>query len=414
MIEPIRTPFVYCNHALPLAVYLLDGNGGGSWMPATPISEPTTTRRRAIIMMVSSSGSSRSMILLAALFIILAYTYADEGTTKCSCSPRAFLFRLDLETGFCPKVYPASALFGGGVKDYTCRISLSPNTSENEERTSAVEAIFDRPRVINEEAIVNSIQFIEVDTEFNVIHSSLVKDLELVTGDSFRYTTIQQDDKVVGGISIIMRGKNAVGDESENVFTVTYTNACGTPTFQGGERIGWVHIENLIPASAKTCGGVATFTTSSSSSTNAPTLKPSMQPNEGAINRTTDIVLKEVLKVANDAEDNLFTDIRIPEGVVLLIEQALATYYDSLIFDAIYRTTDALKLLACNKADDSGAPKSLMCDLLSEALCGLAMDVGEASIGDAGSRPTVHPSSGATTTVAIGVTGPPTTAARPV
>jgi hypothetical protein len=378
------------------------------------LPQQASRRRRRAMMMISTCGSSRSMILLSALFIILAYTYAEEGTTTCTCSPRAFLFKLDLATGFCPQVYPASDLFGSGVKDYTCRISLSPNTIE--ETTDAIEAIIDPPRVNqNKEAVVTSIQFIEVDTLFNVLHSSLVKDVELVTGDSFRYTTIQQDDKVVGGVSIILRGKNAVGDESENVFTITYTNECGVPAFQGGERIGWVHVENLIPASAKTCGEVATFTTSSSSSTSAPTSKPSVHPSEGAIKRTTDVVLMEVLKVAEDAKDNLFTDIRIPPGFVFLVERALAAYYDSLIFVAIYATTDASKLLVCDKTDDSdGASKSFVCDLLSEALCGLAMDIGEASVGGAGRSPTFHPSSGITTTVAIGVTGPPTTAARPV
>lgn len=349
------------------------------------------------------------MILFSALFIILAsYTQAEEEGTTCKCSPRAFLFKLDLATGYCPQqVYPVSALFGSGVKDYTCRISLSPNAGENEE--TATEENIDPPRVLQSKAVVNSIQFIEVDTKFNVLHSSLVKDVDLVTGDSFRYTTIQQDDKVVGGISIILRGKNAVGDDSENIFTVTYTNECGVPTFRGGEMIGWVHVENLIPASAKACDvATASFTASSSSSTTAPTLKPSVPSSGGETTRTTDTILKEVLKLADDAKENLFTDIRIPPGFVFLVEQALAAYYDSLIFDAIYRTTDASKLLGCDKSD-SGASKSTMCGLLSEALCGLAMDIGEAS-----SSPTLHPSSGATITVAIGVTGPPTDVDRPV
>eukprot|EP00984_Skeletonema_dohrnii_P000524 scaffold170_cov129-Skeletonema_dohrnii-CCMP3373.AAC.4 len=376
-------------------------------------------RRRALINSCSKRTSRGMMMILlfsTVLFIILTYTHGEETTTTtCSCSPRAFLFKLDLATGFCPQVYPASNLFGSGVKDYTCRISLSPNTSENGD---AVEAIIDPPRIIQKkEAVVNSIQFIEVDTKFNVLHTSLVKDVELISGDSFRYTTMQQGDKVAGGISIILRGKNAVGDESENVFTVTYTNECGVPTFQGGEKIGWVTVENLIPASGKTCDDVATFNApSSSSSTATPTVKPSVPSSGGAIQRTPDVILKEVLKLVNDEGDNLFSGVPIPPGFAFLVEQALAAYYDSLIFDAIYRTTDASKLLACDQADDNdfGASKSLICGLLSEALCGLAMDIGEASIGESVRSPTFHPSSGATTTVAIDLTSPPTIVARPV
>mmetsp|Transcript_15908 Transcript_15908/g.23788 ORF Transcript_15908/g.23788 Transcript_15908/m.23788 type:complete len:395 (-) Transcript_15908:132-1316(-) len=378
-------------------------------------------RRRRALINSSSKRTSRGMMMIllfsTVLFIILTYTHGEDttATASCSCSPRAFLFKLDLATGFCPQVYPASNLFGSGVKDYTCRISLSPNN----ENGDAVEAIIDPPRIIQKkEAVVNSVQFIEVDTKFNVLHTSLVKDVELISGDSFRYTTMQQGDKIAGGISIILRGKNAVGDESENVFTVTYTNECGVPTFQGGEKIGWVTVENLIPASGTTCENDATLNASSSSSTATPTVKPSVPSNGGAIQRTPDVILKEVLKLVNDEGDNLFSDVRIPPGFAFLVEQALAAYYDSLIFDAIYRTTDASKLLACDKAEDnnsdSGASKSLICGLLSEALCGLAMDIGEASIGESVRSPTFHPSSGATTTVAIGLTSPPTIVARPV
>jgi len=354
------------------------------------------------------------LLISTALLIILSYTHGEVATTTatCSCSPRAFLFKLDLATGFCPQVYPASAIFGSGVKDYTCRISLSPNTNEN-----AMEMTIDPPRTIRgKEAVVNSIQFIEVDTNFNVLHTSLVKDIELVSGDSFRYTTMQQEDKVAGGISIILRGKNAVGDESENVFTVTYTNECGVSTFQGGEKIGWVSVENFIPASATSCGDVATFNSSSPTSTSTPILKPSVPSSGGAIQRTPDVILKEVLELVDDDKDNLFTDDLIPPGFIFSVEQALAAYNGNLIFDAIYKTTDASKLLACDKTDDDnsdGASTRSICDLLSEALCGLAMDIGQASVGEAVRSPTLDPSSGATTTVATALTSPPTTAARP-
>jgi hypothetical protein len=368
------------------------------------------------------------MILLfsTVLFLILTYTHGEVSsttTTTCSCSPRAFLFKLDIATGYCPQVYPASAIFGSGVKDYTCRISLSPNNDEEDIDAAP------RTAIRGNHAVVNSIQFIEVDTNFNVLHTSLVKDIELISGDSFRYTTMQQENKIAGGISIILRGRNAVGDESENVFTVTYTNECGVPTFQGGEKIGWVSVENLIPASASSCGDVATLdddsssSSSTSSTTNTPSLRPSVpfsSTGGGAKLRTPDVILKEILELVEDYdEDNLFTDdISIPPGFIFLVKQALAAYNGNLIFDAIYKTTDASKLLACDKTghdNSDGLTSRSICGLLSEALCGLAMDIGVASTsgGEAVTSPTLDPSSGATTTVATALSSPPTTAARP-
>ena len=332
------------------------------------------------------------------------------------------MFKLDLDTGTCPQIYPASDLFGEGIKDYTCRISLSPNSSSSEVGSAsaggggAVETIIEASargfRTPNK-PVVNSIQFIEVDTKFNVLHSTLLMGLKLTQGDSFRYTTIKTDDTTVGGISVILRGKNGEGYNNENVFTLTYTNECGVPTFRGGEKIGWVHVEKFIPASTTTCGHApsATFTTSSSS-TSKPTLKPA------SMSRTSDKILIEVLKIADEVKEgggNLFSSTNIiPVGFVSSVEKALASYYDGLIFDAIYQTTDASKLLGCEKKTEgkssgSSLKVSIMCDLLSEAICGLAMDIGK----EVGSSPTPSPSNGATTTVGLDHTGPPTSVGRP-
>ena len=358
-----------------------------------------------------------SIVLLFTTF--LSHIYAAEEDEKCTCSPRAFLFKLDLDTGTCPQIYPASNLFGEGIKDYTCRISLSPNSFSNGVGSAvagaAVETTIETPargfRAPNK-PVVNSIQFIEVDTKFNVLHSTLLMGLELSTGDSIRYTTIKTD-KTVGGISVILRGKNGEGYKNENVFTLTYTNECGVPTFRGGEKIGWVHVENFIPASTTTCGHAppTTFTTSSLS-TSKPTSKPA------SMSRTPDKILIEVLKIADEVKEgggSLFSSTTIiPAGFVSSVDKALASYYDDLVFDAIYQTTDASKLLGCDKKTEgksSGASLkvSMMCDLLSEAICGLAMNIGK----EVGSSPTPSPSNGATTTVGLDHTGPPTSVGRP-
>ena len=95
---------------------------------------------------------------------------------------------------------------------------------------------------------IYSIQFLEVDKSFNVINqdSSYVRGIDLVNGDVFNYTSIsakpvaQTLGVVPGGMNMVLRGVNAAGEPVRNVFTITYTNDCGVPTFEDGNAIGWV------------------------------------------------------------------------------------------------------------------------------------------------------------------------------
>jgi hypothetical protein len=99
---------------------------------------------------------------------------------------------------------------------------------------------------------VYSIQFLEVDTDFNVINqdSAYVRDIDFVDGTIFNYTSIvaKVDDngemggegRMPGGMNLVLRGVNAAGDPVRNVFTITYANDCGVPTFEDGDAIGWV------------------------------------------------------------------------------------------------------------------------------------------------------------------------------
>lgn len=92
--------------------------------------------------------------------------------------------------------------------------------------------------------VIYSIQFLEVDTSFNVINqdSAYVRGIDFVSGDVFNYTSVSATRRgvVPGGMNMVLRGVNAKGDPVRNVFTITYTNECGIPTFQEGDAIGWV------------------------------------------------------------------------------------------------------------------------------------------------------------------------------
>lgn len=118
---------------------------------------------------------------------------------------------------------------------------------------------------------IYSIQFLEVDGDFNVINqdSTYVRNIEFQDGDSFNYTSIiAQNDgggdggaeeeeagagAIPGGMNMVLRGVNAAGDPVRNVFTITYNNECGIPTFEMGDAIGWVVFEDFEPATDETC-----------------------------------------------------------------------------------------------------------------------------------------------------------------
>ena len=98
--------------------------------------------------------------------------------------------------------------------------------------------------------VIYSIQFLEVDTSFNVINqdSAYVRGIDFVSGDTFNYTSISATSRgvVPGGMNMVLRGVNANGDPVRNVFTITYTNDCGVPTFEEGDAIGWVVFVSLF------------------------------------------------------------------------------------------------------------------------------------------------------------------------
>ena len=93
---------------------------------------------------------------------------------------------------------------------------------------------------------IYSIQFLEVDTSFNVINqdSSYVRGIDFENGAVFNYTSISakqgQECVVPGGMNMVLRGVTAAGEPVRNVFTITYTNDCGIQTFEEGDAIGWV------------------------------------------------------------------------------------------------------------------------------------------------------------------------------
>ena len=209
-----------------------------------------------------------------------------SDVVECSCSPREYTFRLDLSSP-CPALpppFPPNDVFGAGVRDYTCNVGPEPipksssssvegggggggggrgrGRNNRELQTTNVTDYFPEYSVDDlewssqeysasqiEEAsmtttldtvpvAVYSIQFLEVDPDFNVINqdSSYVRDIDFVDGTVFTYASIIETSTTIpGGMNMVLRGVNAAGDPVRNVFTITYTNDCGVPTFEVGD-----------------------------------------------------------------------------------------------------------------------------------------------------------------------------------
>lgn len=207
---------------------------------------------------------------------------ANEVTvaqTVCSCSPRVFTFKLDF-SATCPPLpppFPPNSVFGAGVKDYTCSIGSEPVPFSGQKRDGESEtdyqqhfdalqpSDFSTSQLFENSpdtasgatasdsvpVLIDSIQFLEVDVDFNVINQdpTYVK-CSFTNGDVFNYTSISAQDpdpsSYPGGLHMVLRGDNAAGDFIRNVFTISYTNDCGVQTFNKNETIGWVIFVRLF------------------------------------------------------------------------------------------------------------------------------------------------------------------------
>eukprot|EP01082_Thalassiosira_pseudonana_P011006 g10492.t1 g10492 contig4:1971782-1973131(-) len=263
------------------------------------LSPPTHDMNLSSKRRTNSNNINMMHVLTTLLLLSITSTTVNAGKENdplvCSCSPREFYFKLAL-SATCPSLpppFPPNDVFGAGVNDYTCSIGPEPIPDEDSKQAAVVGEDVRRRRLQEEEArqiefgqvspsddwivpeiidpepvVIDSIQFLEVDTLFNVINQdpAYVRGQNFVNGDIFNYTSISdtawaRNEKFPGGINMVLRGKNAAGERVRNVFTVTYTNECGVPTFDVGDAIGWVVIDSFIPASDESCGARSSFPT---------------------------------------------------------------------------------------------------------------------------------------------------------
>ncbi|KAL7487007.1 hypothetical protein ACHAW6_012616 [Cyclotella cf. meneghiniana] len=279
------------------------------------------------IKMKTIRASSMSSLLVVSLLVLSTLTFIQAQQDElCSCSPRQYVFKLDL-SATCPPnppPFPPNEVFGPGVSDYTCATSLESTSAEDKtkeasnlgsafvdgadeqvrglSRNAAMDTDNDTvyiddflpPNIIDPEPIViDSIQFLETNTNLDVINQdpSYVRDVNFVNGDVFNYTSISdritnlsgEKNKIPGGISMVLRGYNGAGERVRNTFTIRFTNECGVPTFSEGEAIGWVIFKSLVPASKETCRSIqgSVIPTPSPSNGATPAQSNTLSPSSG-------------------------------------------------------------------------------------------------------------------------------------
>ena len=209
----------------------------------------TTTSSPRIV--VATTNTNKFMILLSLVVMMCMNTLAT-AQQECSCAPREYTFRLDF-SGTCPPISkPPNDYFGAGVDEYTCNIGDTPvqDTKGPVRRyldSTQLSDVFPELMISTQNVadqtpvIVSSIQFIQLDKDSKTIESSL-RTADKNDGDIVRFISsiVTKPEEIPYGFTMVLRGFNADNQAIQNLFTITFKNACGVPTFTEGERIGWV------------------------------------------------------------------------------------------------------------------------------------------------------------------------------
>ena len=193
----------------------------------------------------------------------------------CSCSPLVYNFILNLDAncetddlGDLPGIAETVCFLGTPMNEDSRRLTSSNASNglrlleqqltiamevEGEEALSAEEAA----RLLDEDIVITSVQFIEFSINFTPIKQSTIlpgDDDTLNDGDIVTFTSIANDlafgvpiedqlDTLPGGLQVTVTVQEIADGESFTVVNVvqwTYTNVCGVEPLVGGESIGWI------------------------------------------------------------------------------------------------------------------------------------------------------------------------------
>jgi len=150
----------------------------------------------------------------------------------------------------------------------------------------------------NGDIVITYIQFLEFDTSGNLIvinqDDTSYFNTSHVSGDIVTFRSISNDldpdvpmedqlDYLPGGVQLTLQGRLVEGGGAEdeivsNRITWSYTNACDAEPLAVGERIGWLTVDNLQPASGDFCSARNIAATEATASTTEAPVKTTEVP----------------------------------------------------------------------------------------------------------------------------------------
>jgi len=212
----------------------------------------------------------------------------SSGSTSnlCSCSPRSYGFRLTLDQSCLVNDLNDN----GGIGVTLCILSNGNDSGDG--NTADADTV---------PVVVTSLQFLEFDTSGNVVvinQDDTYNNVTFQNGDIVRYDSVSMDlDEnldlenqlgfVPGGVQLTIRGRpldsGSNGDADAiviNRLTWSYTNECEFVPVENGDRIGWVTMEEIEPASTAFCPALVTTTTTSATTTTTTAATTTTTPTE--------------------------------------------------------------------------------------------------------------------------------------
>jgi len=233
---------------------------------------------------------------------------------RCSCSPVAYNFTLDLSRDCTDDDLRSNP----GIRVTFCTtdgITADVNAAKN----SIIE--------------VTSIQFVEFDAsgELMVINTddAYSNNVSLSDGDSFGFASISDNldpnlsiddqlDMLPGGVQLTIVGRAIdpmTGTETmvSNRNTWSYTNECGALTMEEGDGMGWVTLANLEQTSGDFC-----FTAPATTATKATTITTTTT-DAPAATTTTEVTTSTATDAPTTTTDTTTTTTTVPSAADIVI-----------------------------------------------------------------------------------------------
>lgn len=179
------------------------------------------------------------VLVLALIGFASSPVGAQVGTVLCACNPAIYTFEFVFDA-----TCDETNVDGLGIENSDCFVSPAGIDQE----------ITDfRP------VAVSGVDILELDQQLVPFAFQPVRG-SFRNGDTFQYTSVTATDpnlppeRIPGGFQMNVLGVNAIDQDIQNVWIITFTNECGIfPIFTIGEQIGWTRLVNISLPESQYC-----------------------------------------------------------------------------------------------------------------------------------------------------------------